>query len=182
MTMMGHSFPCLSFYVSIVERKWSEEKVYNMKSLVKYGLCKEGAVVMASLMFSKASFSTYAHLNWTSLFIIHWTRLTISEKYGTNPLTKLIFPKKDCMKILLCGGGIYIIDLVIYGSMKIPSLEITCPKKMPSKTTKMVFFGFKEILCFLAFFEYLLQMFGVISPLFWINGDIIKIDHHAMTN
>jgi hypothetical protein len=67
----------------------------------------------------------------------------ISTKYGTNLLTKLILLKKDYMDILLCGGGIFIMALVISRSTEISSLEITCPNKMPSKTTKMVFFGFK---------------------------------------
>jgi hypothetical protein len=69
----------------------------------------------------------------------------ISTKYGTNLLMKLILPKKDCMDILLCGGGIFIMALVLFGYMEILSLDITCPNKMPSKKTKMVFFGFKEI-------------------------------------
>jgi hypothetical protein len=57
--------------VSIVAREWSKEKVYSKKSLVKSGLCKEGAAAMAALIFSKASFSIDVHFNLTSFFINH---------------------------------------------------------------------------------------------------------------
>jgi hypothetical protein len=46
---------------------------------------------------------------------------------------KFIFSKNDYIELLLHGGGIFIMDLVCSGSMKIPVLEIIFPNSFPSK-------------------------------------------------
>jgi hypothetical protein len=49
------------------------------------------------------------------------------------------------MDLFLLGIGIYMMDFVLLGSTKTPSFEITCPSSFPSETTKMLFFGFKDM-------------------------------------
>jgi hypothetical protein len=129
MNAMGHSFPCSSFCVSTVAREWSEEKVYNKKSLVKYGLCKEGAAsmvildILKGLLFNRCPFKL-------NIFLYHpLKRFNNFKKYGTNLLTKLIFPKKDCMDLLLCGGGICIIALVHSRVHKNPIFRNNMPQQ-----------------------------------------------------
>jgi len=46
-------------------------------------------------------------------------------------------------------GGICKMNFFLSESTEIPYLEITCPNNIPSKTTKTVFLGFKEIPYFL---------------------------------
>jgi len=135
-------------------------KVYNKKYLVNFGPWRVGATSMVALILSKASFSTYVHLNWTSFFIIYWRGLTIWEKSRINLLTKLIVPKKDCIDLFLCGVEICIIALVRSGSTEIPSLEIICPDSLPSETTKMIISGFREIPYFLHLFKICFRCYG----------------------
>jgi len=63
MNAMGNSFPCSSFYVIIAAREGLDVKVYNKKSFVKSGICKEGVAALEVLMFSRASFSIDVNLN-----------------------------------------------------------------------------------------------------------------------
>jgi hypothetical protein len=72
--------------------------------------------------------------------------LTVSEKSNTNILTKFIFPKNDCIDLLLFGNGICMLNFMHYGSMEIPSLETMCPNIFPSEIMKMILLGLRDIL------------------------------------
>jgi hypothetical protein len=54
---------------------------------------------------SKAWLSKGPQWYYTSFFIRFCNGLTISEKLGTNILTKFILPRKDCMEFFDEGGG-----------------------------------------------------------------------------
>jgi hypothetical protein len=84
--------------------------------------------------------------NDTNFLIKLCNGLTISEKLGTNLLTKLIFPKKDCMDFLEERGGSLGIAWVISRSIIIPSLNTINPRILPFSTTKTDFLGLRDML------------------------------------
>jgi hypothetical protein len=74
-----------------------------------------------------------------------WSGFTVSVKLGTNLLTKFIFPRKDCMDLLLWGGGILEMASVLSGSIIIPYLDTMNPSSLPSSTTNTYFLGLSDI-------------------------------------
>ena len=122
----GNSSPSSFFWVSTVAIEWSEANVYKINSLSKFGLCKVGSYAMASLIFSNASFLSFAHLQLESFLIISCSGLTISAKLEMNLLTEFIFLIKDCIAFLLWGNTIALMDSIVHGSIVIPSGENVC--------------------------------------------------------
>ena len=104
---------------------------------------------MAFLMLLNASFCTSEYLSIASFYTKSWRGLTICAKLGINLLTKLIFPKKDCIAFFESGRTIFSIVSTLSGSMIVPSLETMNPKSLPSGAAKTNFFGFKEMPYFL---------------------------------
>ena len=76
-----NSSPTSFFCVRMVAIKRSEEKVYNMNSLSKYGLCKVGAYTMASLILLNSFLCPFKVCRF---LIISWIGLTISTKLEMN--------------------------------------------------------------------------------------------------
>jgi hypothetical protein len=62
-----------------------------------------------------------------------------------NLLTKLIWPRKDCIDFLEVGGESLVMTCVLSGSIIIPSLDTMNPSNLPYSTTNMDFLGFKEM-------------------------------------
>ena len=104
---------------------------------------------MALLISTQELLCSLDHLNGTSFLTKCCKGLTTWEKFGTNLQTKLILPKKDCIAFLELGRLILEIASVHSGSMIMPSLEMMKPKKLPSVTAKIDFFGLREIPYFL---------------------------------
>ena len=104
---------------------------------------------MDFLILTNASFWVSDHLNKTFFLIRSWSGLTICAKFGTNLLTKFIFPRKDCMAFFQPGSPIFAMASDIFGSIIIPYLETINTRSFPSVTAKNDFFGFKEIPYFL---------------------------------
>jgi hypothetical protein len=115
-----------------------------MKSLVKSGLTKIVAIVMASLICSKSLFPLSSHSKQASPFNKLFKGLTISTKFGMNLLMKLILPKNDCKDFLSLGRGIFLFASILEGSTEIPSLEMICPNNFPLYTPKIDFLGLRE--------------------------------------
>ena len=120
-----------------------------MKSFLKSGLMSAGASGMDNLILINDYFSLSPHEKLLSFLIIFCSGCTISEKLGTNLLTKFIFPKKDCMDFLVAGKGILEMAYVLSRSIMIPSFDTTNPSKIPSVTANIYFLGFREIPNFL---------------------------------
>ena len=97
---------------------------------------------MDSLILSNASFISFVHFKFESFFIISCSGFSISAKSKMNLLTKLIFPRKDCIAFLLCGCAITLMGSILTRSMVIPSVDITNLSNVPSSMAKMLFFGF----------------------------------------
>jgi len=104
---------------------------------------------MDFLILTNASFWVSDHLNKTFFLIRSWSGLTICAKFGTNLLTKFIFPRKDCMVFFELWSPIFAMASDLSGSIIIPFLETIKPKSFPSVIGKIDFFGFKEIPYFL---------------------------------
>ena len=149
MNDMGCSSLLAYFYVRTATSDEFEAKVYKMKSLLKSGLWRDGASAMAYFILLKAFFSSVFHLKITLFLIIPCKGLTIWAKSNMNLCTKLIFPRKDCMALLLLGGGIWAMTLARSRYTTIPFLVMIWPSKFPSDTVKTLFFGLNEIPYFL---------------------------------
>ncbi len=117
--------------------KWNDQK--------KFRVAKEGAFMISCLIKSKASCSICPRLKIKFFLIMDWRGKTICEKSGTNILTKLICPRKDCIDFLLWGKGIWEISLILSGSMWIPYLDTMNPMSFPSLNAKKDFLGLREI-------------------------------------
>jgi hypothetical protein len=103
-----------------------EAKEKMMKSLEKFGLTKTGAIIITSLICSKDSLPSLSHSKWASFLSNLLRGLTISTKFGTNLLIKLIWTKKDYKDFLSLGRGIFLMASTLAGSIMIPSLEMVC--------------------------------------------------------
>ena len=108
-----------------------------------------GALAMASLILINDYFSLSPHEKLLSFLFIFWSGWTISEILGTNLLRKFIFPKKDCMDLLVAQKGILEMASILSGSIMIPSFDTTKPSKIPSVTANIYFLGLREIPNFL---------------------------------
>ena len=75
--------------------------MYKTKDSEKFGVAKDGALMIACLIKLNASCSSRPHLKFEFFFIIFCKGEIICEKSMTNLLTKLICPRKDCMAFLL---------------------------------------------------------------------------------
>jgi hypothetical protein len=73
----------------------------------------------------------------------------ILAKSSTNVLRKFILSKKNCITLLLINMGIYVMDLVISASIKIPYFEIMWLRILRYDTSKMLFLGLREMPYFL---------------------------------
>ena len=146
---IGYSSPNSPFWVSTDASEFSEAKVYRMKSFSKSKLLKEGAWAIAVLMSLKVTFSISVHLNYTLCLTIFYKGFTICAKYGTNLRTKFIVSMNDCIDFLSWGKEIYDITSTLSGSIEIPFFEMMWPYNFPSKTTNILFFGFKDMPYFL---------------------------------
>ena len=62
-----------------------------------------------------------------------------------NLHTKLIFPTKDCIAFLVCGGVMTLMALILPRSIVIPSREIKNLSNVPSSMANMLFFVLNEI-------------------------------------
>ena len=65
-----------------------------MNSFSKFGLCKVGAYIMASLILSNASILSFVHFELKSFFIMSCSGFTISAKLEMNLVQRLSFQEK----------------------------------------------------------------------------------------
>jgi hypothetical protein len=118
----------------------SQEKLYKMKSLSKFGINRARDFSIYSLILAKDSFFLGPHLNLAFLFIMSCKGFTVSEKLGTSLLTIFFFLRKDCIDFLL-----WILEIIsiLSGFIIIIALETTNPRiSFIYNKDRM---GFKEI-------------------------------------
>lgn len=101
----------------------SEENVYKMKYSLKSWILKDGTFSISSLILMKYYFSVGPHLDSSFFLIMCCKGFTVSEKFGTNLCTKLIFPRKDCIDFLLYGKEIFDMASLLSRSIIIPNLD-----------------------------------------------------------
>jgi hypothetical protein len=111
--------------VRITVNAVSEANVYKMKSSLKSWILKYGIFSISSLILMKDYFSLGPHLDSSFFLIMSCKGFTVSETFGTNLHTKLIFPRKDCIDFLLYGKEIFDMASLLYGSIITPNLDTT---------------------------------------------------------
>jgi hypothetical protein len=123
----------------------SKVKEKMMKSLEKSGLTRTGAIFIASLICWKSFFPSPLHSKGSSFFNKWLMGFTISTKFGTNVLMKLIYPEKDCKGFFSLERGIFLMGSIFEGSIEMASLDMICPNKFPLSTPKIDFIGLREM-------------------------------------
>jgi hypothetical protein len=91
---MGCSHPSSFFCNKIAATVSKEEKEKIKKSLELLGLISTGASINAFFIWIKGSLGSTVHFTYFPFLSMAVMCFTISMKFGTNLLRKLIFPKK----------------------------------------------------------------------------------------
>ena len=90
-----------SYATILTQVNQEKANVYKIKGSEKFGVAKDGALMIACLIRLNASCSSWPHLKFEFFLIISSKGDPILEKSRRNLFTKLIWPRKDCMDFLL---------------------------------------------------------------------------------
>ena len=85
----------------------SKAKEKTRKSLLKFGLTRTGAYVIACLISMKDLLASIFHFIAWSFFNILVIFIKTSIKLGINLLKKFTFPMNDCTSFLLLGSSTF---------------------------------------------------------------------------